>query len=480
MRTTARLVQVGTPIALTVGVLLLALFGLIIRAHRRAVELQATHDSLTGLPNRTLFQRRCSKALSGAARTGRSPVVLLLDLDDFKQVNDTLGHHFGDQLLVSVAGRLAEAVRPGDTVARLGGDEFALLLADGGGDAGTHIADRIAALLERPFLLDGISLDVDTSIGIASGNPGEDVLTLIRHADTAMYVAKKYKLGHAHYTPEQDENSVAKLTLLSDVRRALDEDEFELHYQPKIAMNTGELIGVEALARWQHPTRGLVMPSDFIPATNAMSLCFRFTTRVIAMALEHSRSWLDRGVELPVAVNVSTRSLLDQRLPRAVETLLHTHLVPAHLLCLEITEDSIMADPDNALDVLTRIRQLGVKTSIDDFGTGYSSMSYLKRLPVDELKIDRSFVYDMATDRKNAMLVQSTIELGHNLGLSVTAEGVEDLATVEVLQNLSCDVAQGYYFAKPLTADVLASWIASRAAEPAAAGGMAAWPVDAT
>ena len=462
MRHSTRLLQVGTPIAFAVGLLLLSVFGLVIRGHRRAVEVQATHDALTGLPNRTLFQARCKQALSAATRSGRMPVVLLLDLDDFKQVNDTLGHHFGDQLLVSMATRLREAVRPGDTVARLGGDEFALLLPDGGADAGTQVAGRIAGLLERPFLLDGISLDVETSIGIATASPADKVLDLVRHADTAMYVAKKYKLGHAHYTAEQDENSIAKLTLLSDVRRALEADEFELHYQPKIAMDSGELIGVEALARWRHPTRGMVMPAEFIPATDAMSLCFRFTTHVIGKALAHTRSWIDRGVELPVAVNVSTRSLLDQRLPEAVAALLHTHRVPPHLLSLEITEDTIMADPDNALNVLGRIRQLGVKTSIDDFGTGYSSMSYLKRLPVDELKIDRSFVGDMATDPKNAMLVQSTIELGHNLGLSVTAEGVEDHATLEALQGLSCDVAQGYYFAKPLPPDVLAAWIASQ------------------
>jgi EAL domain-containing protein (putative c-di-GMP-specific phosphodiesterase class I) len=285
-----------------------------------------------------------------------------------------------------------------------------------------------------------------------------------------MYVAKRYRLGHAHYTEEQDDNTTTRLTLLSDLRRALDGDEFELHYQPKIALDTGQLIGVEALARWRHPTRGLLFPDAFIAATESSNLCYRFTVYVLEKALRHTRSWGDRGVRLPVAVNVSTRCLLDNRLPETVAALLHSCGVPAELLCLEITEGSIMANPEQALDILGRIRALGVKTSIDDFGTGYSSMAYLKLLPVDELKIDRSFVSNVATDPKNAMLVQSTIDLGHNLGLSVTAEGVEDAETLAVLRGLSCDVAQGYFFARPLTPEALGTWMAERTS--ADAGGV--------
>jgi len=465
LRREAGLLQLGTPVALGAGLLLLGLFGLITRSYRLTVETQAAYDALTGLPNRTRFQSRCARLLAEASGTPTEPAVLLLDLDEFKQVNDTLGHHIGDQLLVQVAARLLDAVRSQDTVARLGGDEFAVLLADGGRATATQVAERIAENLRQPFVLDGVTLDVEASIGIAVAADDDDVLTVVRHADTAMYVAKKFRLGHAHYTAEQDDNTVAKLTLLSDLRRALDTDEFELHYQPKIALDTGQLIGVEALTRWRHPTRGLLFPDAFIAATEVTNLCFPFTAHVLDKALRHSRRWADRGVRLPVAVNISTRCLLDNRLPETVAALLHASGVPAHLLCLEITEGSIMANPDQALGILGRIRALGVKTSIDDFGTGYSSMAYLKLLPVDELKIDRSFVNNVAVDPKNAMLVQSTIDLGHNFGLSVTAEGVEDAATLAVLRGLGCDVAQGYFFARPLTPDALRDWMVSRPAD---------------
>ena len=451
--------RIGTPAALTVGLLLFALFALITRSYRRTVETQAAYDALTGLPNRTLFQERCEQTLRDAHRNGAHPVVLLLDLNDFKQVNDTLGHHLGDQLLARVAGRLAETFRDGDIVARLGGDEFAILLPAGGPAAGELVADRVGALLRQPFVLDGVTLDVEASIGIAAAVPGDDVLTVVRHADTAMYVAKRYHLGYAHYAPEQDNNTVTRLSLLSDLRRALDADEFVLHYQPKIAMDTGDVIGVEALARWQHPTRGLVYPDEFIAAIDATNLRQQFALQVVRKALAHTRIWLDRGRRLPVAVNISTRCLLDPRFAEAIAAQLHAAAVPPDLLCLEITEDTIMADPELALDVLRRIRAQGVKTSIDDFGTGYSSMAYLKLLPVDELKIDRSFIRDMATDATNSMLVQSAIELGHNLGLHVVAEGIEDQATRTALQALGCDVAQGYFFSRPLPADSLATWL---------------------
>ncbi|HEX8628536.1 MAG TPA: EAL domain-containing protein [Catenuloplanes sp.] len=454
--------RVGTPVALAVGLLLFALFALITRSYRRTVETQAAYDALTGLPNRTLFQQRCEQTLRDARRSGTHPVVLLLDLNDFKQVNDTLGHHLGDQLLTSVAGRLGETFRDGDTVARLGGDEFAILLTDGGPTAGERVAERVSAVLSRPFVLDGVTLDVEASIGIAAATAADDVLTLVRHADTAMYVAKRYHLGHAHYAPEQDNNTVARLSLLSDLRRALDADEFVLHYRPKIAMDTGDVIGVEALTRWQHPTRGLVYPDDFIAAIDATNLRQQFALQIVKKALAHTRTWLDRGRRLPVAVNISTRCLLDPRFPEAIAARLHAAGVPSELLCLEITEDTIMADPDLALDVLRRVRALGVRTSIDDIGTGYSSMAYLKLLPVDELKIDRSFIRDMATDARNTMLVQSAIELGHNLGLHVVAEGIEDHATRAALQELGCDVAQGYFFSRPLPAASLATWLLAR------------------
>jgi diguanylate cyclase (GGDEF)-like protein len=458
--------QVGTPMILTIGLALFILFALITRSYRRTAEVGAAYDALTGLPNRTLYQQRCDETLRDAGRTGAEPVVLLLDLNNFKEVNDALGHHLGDQLLARVAGRLAQTLRDGDTVARLGGDEFAILLADGGPAAGERVAENVSTALGKPFVLDDITIDIEASIGIAAAGPDDDVVTVVRHADTAMYMAKRYHLGHAHYAPTQGNKTIAQFSLLSDLRRALDDDQFVLHYQPKVAMDTGEVIGVEALTRWQHPTRGLVFPDEFIAAVESTNLRQRFALHVVKEALAHTRSWLDRGRRLPVAVNISTRCLLDPRFPEAIAAQLHAAAVPPDLLCLEITEDTIMADPDLAVDVLRRIRGLGVRTSIDDFGTGYSSMAYLKLLPVDELKIDRSFVQDMATDTRNAMLVQSAIELGHSLGLHVVAEGIEDDATRTALQELGCDVAQGYLYSRPLPADALATWILTRCGVP--------------
>lgn len=458
----ARAVQLGTPVAVGAGLLLIALFGLVSRSYRRTVEKHASHDPLTGLPNRMLLQQRCDQALADAGRAGGQPVVLLLDLDDFKQVNDTLGHHAGDQLLIAVAGRLREATRDGDTVARLGGDEFAILLTGGGSAAGERLAERITEALSRSITIDGMALGVEASIGIAVADPESDVQTLIRHADSAMYLAKRLHLSHAHYAAEHDHNNVVRLTLLDELRRALREDEFVLRYQPKVAVGSGEPVGIEALARWQHPTRGLLTPDEFIPTVDTSNLAVPFAVHVVAKALEHARTWLQRGRHLPVAVNISARCLLDQQWPETIAALLAAADVPAGTLCLEITESSIMADPEQALRALTRLRQVGVHASIDDFGTGYSSMSYLKLLPVDELKIDRSFVAGVAHDPKNRMLVRSAIDLGHNFGLAVVAEGIEDEPTLAMLHDLGCDIAQGYLVARPLTPEALVSWLAGR------------------
>jgi EAL domain-containing protein (putative c-di-GMP-specific phosphodiesterase class I) len=284
-------------------------------------------------------------------------------------------------------------------------------------------------------------------------------------------VAKEAQLSHVHYAAEQDANTLSRLTLLNDLRRAMEQDEFILHFQPKIDAQSDRVAGVEALCRWQHPERGLVFPDGFIEAIDSTNLSFPFTLHVIEKALAHTRSWLDRGHRLPVAVNVSSRCLMDRRLPDAVADLLQRAAVPADSLCLEVTESSLMTDPELAMAILARLRALGVRTSIDDFGAGYSSMTYLKYLPVDELKIDRSFVGDMCTDPRNSMLVQAAIDLGHTFGLEVVAEGIEDVQTYAALQRLGCDVAQGYYFARPLPADAFADWFdrhaAARAAEAA-------------
>ena len=430
------------------------------RTRRRQMERLAATDSLTGLPNRSAFQGRAEAALAGARTGGAAPTVLMLDLDGFKEVNDNLGHHAGDLLLAEVARRLTRAVRDTDTVARLGGDEFAVLITDAEPGMGETAAARVYELFETPFALDGITLDIEVSIGIMTGTPETGGTELMRYADIAMYTAKEHRLGWVRFDPGQAHETASRLTLLGDLRRALEaDDELHLAYQPKIAMDTGAVIGAEALARWQHPTRGAVPPTDFIGVLEGTSLIHRFTLRVLDLALRQARTWLDQGHRVPVAVNVSARSLLDPSFPDTVAQALAAAGLPGDMLCVEITENTVMADPDRAIDILRRIRALGVTTAIDDFGTGYSSMAYLKILPVDELKVDRSFVRDMAADHGNHVLVSTAVDLGHNLGLVVVAEGVEDERTAAALRDLHCDVAQGYHFARPLDPEAFETFL---------------------
>jgi diguanylate cyclase len=460
--------RLGTPIALTLALSMLAGLAVVGRGNLLRTRRQAMHDALTGLPNRLLFADRARQVLAAVPRSGARPVLMMLDLDRFKEVNDTLGHHQGDQLLIQVAGRLAGVLRPVDTVARLGGDEFAVLLADGGDEAGIRIATRIGEVIAAPFELNGVTVGVEASIGIATRRPdhGERQLELaaqvdelLQNADTAMYQAKAERCGYAHYAGGGASSALTHLTLLGELRQALDRDELVVHYQPKVASDTGELIGVEALVRWQHPTRGLLAPAEFIGLAEGTTLIHRLTTVVLDKALHLTRSWLDRGVRLPVAVNVSTRSLLDQGFPANVRDRLADAGVPGELLCLELTEGTIMADPERALIVLSELRAMGIRLSLDDFGTGYSSMAYLKILPVDELKVDKSFIRDITTNDGDAVLVQSAIDLGHNLGLAVVAEGVEDGETLVALKTLGADIIQGYYLGYPMPDDLLERWV---------------------
>jgi diguanylate cyclase (GGDEF)-like protein len=462
----------GTPIALALALLFIVGLSRITRRHRRTVEHQALHDALTGLPNRSLLVDRAAQLMSAARRSGARPVVMMLDLDRFKDVNDTLGYHRGDELLVQVAGRLSSRLRPADTVARLGGDEFAILVSDGGSEVGTEIAERILRSFESPFNLGGVAVGVEASIGIAvapdtradspNHTAAEAVSELLRHADVALYQAKADRCGFRHFVTGEDDGSTNRLALLGELRQALERDELVLHYQPKVAADTAELIGVEALVRWQHPIRGLLAPGEFIGLAEGTTLIHRLTIAVLDKALDFSRSWLDRGVRLPVAVNVSARSLLDKGFATSVAAQLAAHGLPADLLWIELTEGTIMSDPDRAIVILHDLRAIGVRLSVDDFGTGYSSMSYLKILPVDELKIDRSFVKGMATDESDAVLVQSAIDLGHNLGLSVVAEGVEDEATLVALKDLGVDIVQGYYLGRPMPQELLREWVERR------------------
>jgi diguanylate cyclase len=465
-RREATWLEVGTPVALGLTLLLLAAFILVTRGYRRTLERQALTDELTGLPNRRLFADRVTAALAGARRSGTEPIVMLLDLDRFKEVNDTLGHHCGDQLLIELASRLCEQVRAVDTVARLGGDEFAILVADGGSAAATKAATRILGSLETPFVLAGITVGVEASIGIATAERGDldrghdgEMPDLLQQADTAMYEAKKDRCGFRHYGPDSAHSTPTHLTLLGELRQAFDRDELVLHYQPKVAVDTGELLGVEALVRWQHPVHGLLGPDHFIALAEGTTLIHRLTSIVLDKALRLAHDWLDRGIALPVAVNVSARTLLGHGFAASVAAHLVAADVPASLLCLELTESTIMSDPDRALEVLQQLHEMSVRLSVDDFGTGYSSMAYLKVLPVDELKVDRSFVKDMTRDTSDNVLVQSAVDLGHNLGLTVVAEGVEDLETLTALKTIGADIVQGYYLGRPMGADLLAQWM---------------------
>ncbi|WP_116450797.1 putative bifunctional diguanylate cyclase/phosphodiesterase [Blastococcus litoris] len=424
---------------------------------------QATHDALTGLPNWELVRDRLDQALAAASRSDGEVALLLIDLDRFKEINDTLGHSYGDKLLRQVGPRLQSVLREGDTVGRLGGDEFAVLLplVDGVGEA-EQVAERLREALHRPFDVEGVSLDVEASVGIVlSPWHGTDTEVLLRHADIAMYVAKEVKAGAVVFEPEEHVTAPPRLTVLGDLRRALEgTGELFLHYQPKYTLDGERIEGLEALLRWQHPTQGLIPPGDFIPVAEGTGIILRLTEHVLDLALAQTRSWIDVGSAVPVAVNLSTRCLLDPGLPDLVGGLLARHGVPAALLRLEVTESAVMGDAARCMDVLQRLHDLGVKLSIDDFGTGYSSMAYLRRLPVDELKIDRSFVLGMTTTAHDAVLVRTAIDLGHNLGLTVVAEGVEGAEHVSALRDLGCDIAQGYHYARPMAAEQMSELLA--------------------
>lgn len=454
----SRLLVLGMVTLFVVGLGVLGVTGWLSRADRRVIERMAAEDTLTGLPNRTAFYAHAAAAFRPTGPDRPPVTVLMLDLDGFKNVNDSLGHNVGDLLLVEVAQRLRGCVRAQDVVARLGGDEFAFLLVDAQPQAGEDTAARITAALSRPFVIDHATLDVEASIGITTAAPGQDVTAAMRDADVAMYVAKEHQLVYTRYEPGQASGTLDRATVLSSVRRALDNHEIKVHFQPKVSVDTGQLIGAEALARWHHPSRGTLPPADFIPMLERTSLIHRFTADILTQALDQMRLWRGHIGWVPVSVNVSARCLLDPEFPETVAQCLLTAGVPGRLLCIEITESTVATDAERTVDTLRRIRALGVKTSIDDYGTGYSAMNYLKILPVDELKVDRSFLHDMTLGDRHSVLIESAIELGHNLGLTVVAEGVEDQPTLTALRELGCDLAQGYHFAPPLDPTAFLNW----------------------
>ena len=421
---------------------------------------QALHDPLTGLPNRTLFHDRVSQALTEAQREEVQLAVLMIDLDRFKEINDTLGHASGDRLLQEVGARLLNTLRASDSIARLGGDEFGLLLPGTCATSVIDVVERIREAVDRPCVLDGLSVSVEASVGIAFfPDHGADVNLLLQRADVAMYVAKEGNSGYAVYNADDDRHEPKRLTLVGELRTAIDERQLMLYYQPKVELRSGRVTGVEALVRWRHPQRGIVMPDEFIPVAQETGLIKPLTLYVIDEALRQCQAWCRDGHELAIAVNISPRSLIDVEFPADVARLLGRWDVAPELLELELTEGAIVADPERATLVLERLSGMGVRLAVDDFGTGYSSLAYLKRLPIDEIKIDRSFVTNMTSSKDDAVIVRSTIDLGRNLGLDVVAEGVEDAEVWACLERLGCDVAQGYYMSRPIPAGELTSWL---------------------
>jgi diguanylate cyclase (GGDEF)-like protein len=426
----------------------------------------ALHDALTGLPNRTYLQQEMAAALDGVA-AGRTPgaAVMILDLDGFKDVNDTLGHDQGDALLVEVGARLATAVGSSGTVARLGGDEFSILLPDTADEEQVlRIGRRILRALEQPVALDGLEVEVGVSVGIALAPAhATDPAALLKCADLAMYDGKSASSrGLRLYQPDLHSSSPRRLTLVSELRGALQNGDIRVHVQPQAELGSGRVVGVEALVRWQHPELGWISPDEFVPVAERSGLIGLLTSRVLNASLAACALWRAAGRDVGIAVNLSARSLQDADLVDEVARLLVRHDVPADRLTLEVTEGSVMADPTRAVTVLHRLRDLGVRLSVDDFGTGYSSLSYLQRLPVQEVKIDRSFVTALATESENVAIVRAIIDLGRNLGLDVVAEGVEDEATWKLLASMNCDLVQGWHLARPMPTGELLGWLATR------------------
>jgi len=442
-----------------------------IGAQQAEIRRLAYWDRLTGLPNRARFREALQREIDSqgaVAGSGRGNIsVVMLDLDRFKHVNDVLGYSFGDLLLVAVSRRLTQQdLRDGDMVARLGGDEFAVLLSLSDANSALAVAERIAKSFEMPLVIDDQTVDLSAGIGVACWPMhADDADTLLSRAEVAMYAAKSRTTGIQLYDPVLDSSSALTLSLLTELRQAIDHDELRLFLQPKVRLSDDAVVGAEALVRWQHPVRGLVPPLEFIPFAEQTGFVRQLTLWMFDRAARMSRELHDQGFALRLSINLSTRDMLDIELPSRLEEILQRHAADATAFCLEITESAIMDDPQRAQATLDKLSQRGFTLSIDDFGTGYSSLAYLKRLPVDELKIDKSFVMNMQADDDDEKIVRSTIDLAHNLGLTVVAEGVENGVILEQLRALACDEAQGYFLSKPMPAEALVPWCRRRHAD---------------
>ncbi len=428
-----------------------------------ANEYLALHDTLTGLPNRTLFGDRAAHAVAAAGRSGQSVAIAVVDLDRFKEVNDTLGHHNGDTFLRHVAQSLVGLSRPGDTVARLGGDEFGLVLQDVDAAIAREVCERLEHALSVEVELGGVPVSAEASIGVAIWpDHGTEMDELLQCADLAMYAAKESRARIVEYSTELEHFSPARLALVSQLRRAIAAHELVLHYQPKLELHGGGVVGVEALVRWQHPTRGLLAPSEFLEIAESTGLIDPLTDWVVEHALTQLAEWHARGLPLTVAVNISARNLRDEQLPDKIFERLRAHGIAPGNLEIELTETAIIAQPERAYALLARLHDAGVRVSLDDFGQGYTSLAHLARLPLSELKIDRSFITAMPSTRQDKTIVRTVIELGHQLGLQVVAEGAETDDVVTALTALGCDTVQGFAFTPPLTAEDTFTWINNR------------------
>ena len=421
----------------------------------------ATHDTLTGLPNRTTIYKHLLDAIRTDAGEGKPLALLLMDLDRFKEINDTLGHERGDEILKQVSRRLREAMFERDIVARPGGDEFSVLLLNMASSKDIDVAiQKILKALDLPFKIENIPIRIEASIGIALyPDHGQAAEVLFRRADIAMHSSKRAGIPSTVYDPVQDKHSPQRLALMGELHHAIGHDELLLFYQPKISLKTRRAIGVEALVRWKHPQRGMIPPDQFILPAEQTGLIHPLTQWVLAAGMRQCKAWREAGIDLAVSVNLSARNLLDPKLPDQVAEQLKSAGVAPDWMTFEITESAIMANPAHALDVLMRLHEMGTRFSIDDFGTGYSSLAYLKKLPVETIKIDKSFVINMVKDDNDAVIVRSTIDLAHNLGLEVIAEGVENQETFDRLAALGCDAAQGYHISKPMPAEEVTRWL---------------------
>ena len=434
-----------------------------VEQRQKALEHQALHDHLTGLPNRFMLTQRLDYQLLTSEREQRRFTLMLMDLDNFKDVNDSLGHSAGDMLLIEMAKRLTERMRKADTVARLGGDEFAFLLPDTDKQEAEQLVKGLHDSVTTPMHVDGHIINVGVSVGIVSyPDDGTDSASLLRHADMAMYVAKRNRTVYSEYDAKEDFYTTNRLILANDLRQALAEDGLELYYQPQVNLYDGSVIGAEALLRWNHPKFGFIRPDKIVELAEYLGIIHKLSLWVLSQAISQGSAWHEQGEMLRVSVNLSVHDLNNPQLCDEIAAMLERHLFSCSYLTLEVTESGMMENPARSIEVLQVLNDMGITLSIDDFGTGFSSLAYLKRLPVHELKIDKSFVLDMDKDESDAVIVQSTINLGHNLGLSVIAEGIENQTLFETVREFGCDQAQGYLLSKPQVAEEFLQWVRAR------------------